>query len=79
MRHWNYCTKTNRNLLHNSVSGMLVVEVSLTLCFINISVSGIASRMLSSSVSSAIRFLFSELTCFIVENVLSHTHCVSKH
>jgi len=28
----------------------------------------------SSSVSSAIRFVFLDLTCFMVENVLSHTY-----
>jgi len=33
-----------------------------------------ASRSLWSSFSSAIRFLFSDLTCFIVENVLSHKY-----
>ena len=40
---------------------------------INTSFSG-ASRRLSSSVSSVIRFLFLDLTSFIVENVLSHTY-----
>jgi len=34
----------------------------------------VASRRLSSDFSSAIRFLFSDLTYFIVENVLSHTY-----
>jgi len=34
----------------------------------------VKSQRLSSSVSSASRFLFSDLTCFIVENALSHTH-----
>ena len=34
LRHWNYYTIANSNLLHNSISGMLVVEDSLTLCFL---------------------------------------------
>jgi len=34
----------------------------------------VASRRLSSIVLSAIQFLFLDLTCFIVENVLSHTY-----
>jgi len=34
----------------------------------------VASRRLSSSVSSAIRFPFLDLTYFIVETGLSHTH-----
>jgi len=33
---------------------------------------------LSFSVSSAIRFLFLDLTSFIAENVLSHTHVCCK-
>jgi len=56
-----------------------VVEASLPLCyhfFIN-SVSG-ASRRLSSSVSPAIRFLFLDLTCFIADNVHSHTYVFSN-
>jgi len=49
---------------------MAVVGASLTLSFlIDTSVSGSKWRLLS-SVSSAIRFLFLDLTCFIVENVL---------
>jgi len=39
----------------------------------NTSVSG-ASRKLSSSVLSAIRFLFLDLTCFIEENILEHKY-----
>jgi len=34
----------------------------------------VASGKLSSSVLSAILFLFLDLTCFIIENVLSHTY-----
>jgi len=34
----------------------------------------VTSRRISSGVLSAIRFLFSDLTCFVVENVLSHTY-----
>jgi len=53
---------------------MPVAEASLTLfSYIIANVSGIASRRLSSSVSSAIRYMFSELTCFIVENI-AYTH-----
>jgi len=37
-----------------------------------------ASRRLSSSVASDIRFLFLHFTYFIVENVFSHV-CISKH
>jgi len=40
----------------------------------------VASGRLSSGVSPAIRVLFSNLTCFIAESVLSHTCvCVSKY
>jgi len=38
----------------------------------------VASRRLSSSVPPAIRILFLDLTCFIVENVFSRV-CISKH
>jgi len=34
----------------------------------------VVSQRLGSSVLPAIRFLFSDLICFMVENVLSHTH-----
>jgi len=34
----------------------------------------VESRRLSSRVLSAIRFLFSDVTNFMVENVLSHTY-----
>jgi len=61
----------NSNLLQTSISGLPVIEASLTFA---IPVLVAASRRLSSSVSSAIRFLFSNLTCFIVENILSHTY-----
>jgi len=55
--------------------GMLVGEAFVTPSFLYQyhSVSA-ASRRLSFSVSSAIRFLFLDLTCFIVENMLSHTY-----
>jgi len=58
---------------------MPVVEASLInyRSFINASVCG-ASRKLSSCVWFAVRFLFLDLTCFIVENVLTHV-CVSIH
>jgi len=46
-------------VLQISISGMPVVEASLTLSY---------------SVAPAIRFLFLDLTCFIEENVLSHTY-----
>jgi len=38
----------------------------------------VASQRLSSSVSSAIQILFLDVTCFIVENVLSHTYVLPK-
>jgi len=64
----------NNNLLQISISGMPVIEASLTLwSFISTSV-GEGSQRLSSSVSTAIRFLFLYLNCFIVENVLSQTY-----
>jgi len=34
----------------------------------------VSSRKLWSGVSSAIRFLFLDLICFMLENVLSHTY-----
>jgi len=53
---------------------MPVVESSQTLSFLyNTSVSG-GSQRLSFIVSSAIRFLFLDLICFVVENVLLHTY-----
>jgi len=36
----------------------------------------ITSRRLLSGVSSAIRFLFLDLTCLLVENVLLHTYAL---
>ena len=43
--------------------------------FISTSASS-ANRKLSSSILSAIRFLFLDLTCFIVEKVLSHKYVI---
>jgi len=34
----------------------------------------VGSRRLSSIVSSTIRLLFLDMTCFIIENALSHTN-----
>jgi len=72
--HWNYYTIANSNLLQIFISAGCLRSSLLRHYhfFINNSVCG-ARRRLSSSVSSAIRFLFLDLTCFIVENVLSHT------
>jgi len=38
----------------------------------------VASWRLWSSVSDAITFLFLYLTCFVVENILSHTYVLTK-
>ena len=64
---------TNKNILSNSISGMPVIEASIKLYFINTSVSGsepetIVQCLVCHSIS------FSDLTCFMVENVLLHTH-----
>jgi len=59
VHHCNYYTIANSNLLQISISGVPVV---------------VASSTLSSSVLSAIWFLFLDLTCLIIENVLSHRY-----
>ena len=73
MRYWKYYTIANSNLLQISISGMPVVEASLTLSFLCLSMLVVASRRLSSSVSSTIRFLFSTWL-LRVENVVSHMY-----
>jgi len=74
---------TSLNLLHNS-NWQFIINLyqwdtcgrgfSYTILPLSISVLVLAIRRLSSSVSHAIRFLFSILICFIVEKVLSHTY-----
>jgi len=53
---------------------MPVLEVSDTIIPLSIPELLVESRRLSSSVSSAIPFLFLDLTWSIVENILSHTY-----
>jgi len=54
---------------------MPVVEASFdTIVPLSIQVLVVASRRLSSSVSTALPFMFLDMTCFIIENVLSCTH-----
>ena len=52
----------------------LLSSDTISLLSIGLPVLVVARRGLSSSVSSAIEFLFLNLTCFVVENVLSHTY-----
>ena len=65
---------SNKNLLQISISAMPVVEASLdTRSYINTNMLGVASRGPLTSASSTIRFIFLDLTCFVVENV-AHSH-----
>jgi len=54
-------------------------EASFTLSFLyQTNMLMVARRKQSPSVSCAIRLLFSDLTCFRVENVLLHTYVLPK-
>jgi len=83
--YWDLTTKCfwNRPSPLNLLAGSAPVEASMTSSsFINNRpIPVLASQRLSSSVSCAIRFLFLDLTCFILETVLLHTcfpniHCM---
>jgi len=80
---WNYCKIAIKSLLHISIGAMPVA--SMTLSFLlkllwhyrscnNNNMLVVESRSLWSSASSVIRFLFVDLTCFVAENVFSHTY-----
>jgi len=58
---------------------MPVVEAVWYYCSFNsTNILVVASRGLWYGVSSAIRFLFLDITCFMVENVLLHTYVLPK-
>jgi len=75
--HWKYYTIAINNLLHISISPMPVVEASLTLFFLchYQYLSGSKWRLVQCFVCHSI---FLDFTCFVVENILSHTFVLTK-